>query len=116
MPKKILIVDDSSSIRGQLRFTLTHAGYDVIEAEDGRDAITKLRANADAGDGALRRQHAAHERAGDARGAGGLARARAAVVMLTTEGAPDLVQRAKKAGAKGWIVKPFKPGKSCSRP
>ena len=31
------------------------------------------------------------------------------IVMLTTEGQPALVQRAKAAGAKGWIVKPFKP-------
>jgi two-component system chemotaxis response regulator CheY len=30
------------------------------------------------------------------------------IVMLTTEGQPELVDRAKKAGAKGWIVKPFK--------
>jgi two-component system chemotaxis response regulator CheY len=31
------------------------------------------------------------------------------IIMLTTEGANDLIQRAKAAGAKGWLVKPFKP-------
>jgi two-component system chemotaxis response regulator CheY len=31
------------------------------------------------------------------------------IVMLTTEGRPELIDRAKKAGAKGWMVKPFKP-------
>lgn len=109
MGKKILIIDDSSSIRGQLRFTLAQAGYDVIEAEDGQDGITKLRANADA---AMVLCDVNMPRMNGLEMLESLA-ARAAktppVVMLTTEGAADLVQRAKKAGAKGWIVKPFKP-------
>ena len=109
MPKKILIVDDSISMRGQIRFTLTRAGYDVVEAEDGRDAITKLRANADAAmvlcDVNMPRMSGLEMLEALAASPGRVP----PVVMLTTEGAPDLVQRAKKAGAKGWIVKPFKP-------
>jgi CheY-like chemotaxis protein len=41
--------------------------------------------------------------------AAGSGRVRLPILMLTTEAAPSLVDRAKKAGAKGWIVKPFKP-------
>jgi two-component system chemotaxis response regulator CheY len=108
MPKKILIVDDSSSIRGQLRFTLTNAGYAVIEAEDGKDGLAKLKANADLSmvfcDVNMPRMSGLEM----LESLVGAARV-PPVVMLTTEGAPDLVQRAKKAGAKGWLVKPFKP-------
>ena len=45
MGKKILIVDDSKTIRQQVSFTLTKGGYEVIEAEDGADGIVKLNAN-----------------------------------------------------------------------
>ena len=42
MPATILAVDDSASIRQMVRFTLTEAGYDVLEATDGEDAAAKL--------------------------------------------------------------------------
>ena len=45
MGKKIMIVDDSKTIRQQVSFTLTKGGYEVIEAEDGADGIEKLKAN-----------------------------------------------------------------------
>ena len=108
MSKKILIVDDSKTIRQQVSFTLTKGGYQVIEAEDGRDGISKLESNSDIAmvisdvnmpnmDGlemveTLRAQGSS-----------------VPVIMLTTEGAAELIQRAKAAGAKGWLVKPFQP-------
>ena len=45
MPKVILSVDDSRSIRQMVSFTLTQAGYQVLEAVDGKDALTKLAGN-----------------------------------------------------------------------
>ena len=42
MPKTILIVDDSSSLRTVVKIALVRAGYDVIEAVDGRDGLTQL--------------------------------------------------------------------------
>jgi len=109
MAKKIMIVDDSSSIRGQLRFTLTQGGYEVIEAEDGQDALTKLRKNQDVAmvlcDVNMPRMNGVEMLEALALQSG----TRPPVVMLTTEGAADLIQRAKKAGVRGWIVKPFIP-------
>jgi two-component system chemotaxis response regulator CheY len=110
MSRKILVVDDSNTTRGQLRFTLADAGYEVIEAVDGLDGLAKLRAHRDIAmvlcDVNMPRQ-------------GGLEMLESLpahlpgrvppIVVLTTEGAVDLIQRAQRAGAKGWIRKPFKP-------
>ena len=109
MSKKILVVDDSATIRQQVGLALTAAGFTVFEALDGVDGLEQVerieglalivcdmnmpRMNGLDMIEAMRR---------NATGAG------AAVLMLTTEASPVLVDRAKKAGAKGWIVKPFK--------
>ena len=45
MAKKILIVDDSVSIRKSVSFVLTEEGYEVIEAEDGLDGLKKAEAH-----------------------------------------------------------------------
>lgn len=109
MTKKILIVDDSATIRQQVGLALRHAGYTTAEAADGVQGLEVLEeggfdlvicdVNMPRMNGlemleALKRNpnHSALP-----------------VVMLTTEGQPALVGRAKKGGAKGWIVKPFKP-------
>lgn len=106
MSLKILVVDDSQMVREQVSKALTAAGFTIIEAVDGADALEKLDATADlslvvcdvnmpvmSGIDFLERK----------RGVG------APVVMLTTEGQPDLIKRAKALGAKGWVMKPFKP-------
>lgn len=110
MAKKILIVDDSRTIRQQLRFTLEKSGYTVVEAEDGLDGIAQLKSNLDT---------AAIISDVNMPNKGGLemvedikkdpALAHVPVMMLTTEGAADLISKAKALGCKGWIVKPFKP-------
>ena len=110
MSKKILIVDDSRTIRQQVSFTLSKGGFTVVEAEDGQDGVAKLGANADValiisdvnmpnmnGIEMVEAIKAAGKNVG------------IPIIMLTTEGSGELIERAKAAGAKGWLVKPFKP-------
>ena len=110
MGKKVIIIDDSRTIRDHVRLVLEPAGYEVLEAVDGRDGIEKVRLHRDlamaicdvnmpgmTGIGML------EELKTTGLGAG------IPIVMLTTEGQPALMQKAKQAGARGWIVKPFKP-------
>jgi len=108
MGKKIMIVDDSKTIRQQVSFTLTKGGYEVIEAEDGQDGIEKLKGNGDVcmiiSDVNMPNMNGL-EMVEALKGQGSTI----PVIMLTTEGAADLIQRAKEAGAKGWLVKPFQP-------
>lgn len=108
MAKTIMTVDDSASVRQMVSFTLKNAGYDVIEAVDGKDALSKLNGdvkmvitdlNMPNMDGITLIKNV---------------RAQAAykfipVIMLTTESQAEKKQEGKSAGATGWIVKPFKP-------
>ena len=109
MSKTIMTVDDSASVRQMVAFTLRQGGYEVIEAEDGRDGLTKLRGakcdmiitdlnmpNLD-GIGLIRQVRA------------DLAHRLLPIVMLTTESQEGRKLEGKAAGATGWIVKPFKP-------
>lgn len=110
MSPKILIVDDSRTVRLQIATALSHAKYQVVEAEDGAAGLAAIESHPDIAlvicdvtmpimDGIemLRRVKA------DARSAA------LPVLMLTAEGKADLIQEVKRLGAKGWIVKPFKP-------
>lgn len=110
MSKKVLIVDDSKTIRQQVSFTLTKGGFSVVEAEDGQDGITKLTANPDVAmiisDVNMPNMNGI-EMVEAIKTAG--KHGSVPIVMLTTEGSSDLIERAKAAGAKGWLVKPFKP-------
>ena len=109
MAKTILIVDDSSSLRTVVKMSLTRAGFDVLEASDGRDALAKL-------DG-----RKVHLIVSDVNmpNMDGIELVKAVkanpgyrftpVIMLTTENQQARMMEGKAAGAKAWIVKPFRP-------
>jgi two-component system, chemotaxis family, chemotaxis protein CheY len=107
--KKILIIDDSATVRQQVRKALAEASFEVVEAEDGVEGLEVILGRQDlaavlcdvnmprlGGLEMLEMLNAKGKPAG------------LPILMLTTEGQPALVQRAKAAGANGWIVKPFK--------
>ncbi len=108
MAKTILTVDDSISMRQTVSFALRAGGYDVVEAGDGAEAVTKLSGaiqmvitdlNMPRMDGIELIKHI---------------RTRSdqkhiPILMLTTESQPAKKEAAKAAGATCWIVKPFKP-------
>ena len=108
MGKKVLVVDDSATVRQQVRMVLEQAGFTVAEAVDGQDAVVKV--NGDTYDGVvcdvnmprMNGVEFVEKVKADAK------HSALPILMLTTEGAPDLIRRAKAAGVKGWIVKPFK--------
>jgi len=108
MPNTILVIDDSSMVRKQVAGALKALDYTVLEAVDGVDALEKLASNEGVRlivcDVNMPRMNGLEflERLG-------ARTAEVPVLMLTTEGQPSLMQRAKQLGAKGWIVKPFKP-------
>jgi two-component system chemotaxis response regulator CheY len=110
MSAKVLIIDDSMMVRAQVGRALTGAGFSIIEAVDGIDGLQKLNASPDTRlivcDVNMPRMNGIEflENIRKQPSTAGVP-----VVMLTTEGQPELVQRAKALGAKGWIVKPFKP-------
>jgi len=107
MSKTILTVDDSKSIREAVRFALEPLGYNIVEAEDGQHGLEVLAdtpvdmvitdLNMPRIDGLEFIELVRKED----RYAG------LPLVMLTTEGQAEKMRRGKKAGASGWIVKPF---------
>jgi two-component system chemotaxis response regulator CheY len=110
MAKCVLVVDDSETVRQVLQLTLSNAGFDVIEAEDGDDALNKL-SNTPVVDMLITdlnmpnmdglelikkiREDKKHRFT--------------PIVMLTTESSEEKKRAGREAGASGWIVKPFKP-------
>ena len=108
--KSVLVVDDSLTVRQQVSLALASAGYQIVEAGDGREGVDALRAHAevamvlcDLNMPNMNGLEFLETIKGDAAGPP------VPVVMLTTDGSPDLIDRAKRFGAKGWIVKPFQP-------
>jgi two-component system chemotaxis response regulator CheY len=107
--KKIMIVDDSRIVRQQVNAALAPAGFEILEAQDGLEALERMKSTPDIAlvicDVNMPRMNGL-EMLGAVRDAG---IPPLPIVMLTTEGRSDLVDNAKRAGAKGWLVKPFKP-------
>ncbi len=107
MSKVIMTVDDSSSIRQMVSFTLEEAGYKVLEAVDGKDALAKLTNNpinmliTDLNmpnmDGISLIKNVRNNSATKF----------IPIIMLTTESQAAKKMEGKTAGATGWIVKPF---------
>lgn len=109
MNKTIMTVDDSASIRQAVSFTLSQAGYDVVQASDGKDAVNKL-------NGSSVRLVLTDLNMPNLDGIGLIKWIRSQpsyrflpVIMITTESQDAKKQEGKAAGATGWIVKPFKP-------
>ncbi len=110
MGKQILIVDDSASMRQMVGFTLRGAGYDVIEAVDGQDALAKLAGAPAVGMVVTDLNMPNLDGIGLIRAVrGGASHKFVPIVMLTTESQDEKKQEGRSAGATGWIVKPFKP-------
>ena len=114
MNKTIMTVDDSPSMRMLLRAALTDLGYQVVEAEDGVHALETL-AGFDVDDEPDLLITDINMPRMD--GFGLIENVRAdgrrtlPILVLTTESSDEKKQRARQAGATGWIVKPFHPEK-----
>ena len=107
MGKTIMAVDDSASVRQMVSFTLQDAGYDVIEANDGDDALDKLNSTVNMIITDLNMpQMDGIELIKNIRGKSQFRFL--PIVMLTTENQEEKKKEGKNAGATGWIVKPFK--------
>lgn len=109
MSKTVLVVDDSTSMRQMVSFTMKEAGFDVIEGANGQEALANVQGkpvnlvitdlNMPVMDGmTLIRQLRAQPEFKFT-----------PILMLTTESQDTKKQEGKAAGATGWIVKPFNP-------
>ena len=105
---KVLVVDDSATVRDEVRKYLSSNGIEVITANDGSDGLSKLKSNSDIKlvisdvnmpvmDGLTMAEKIRSE----------LGNQTVNIIMLTTESDPRMKSRGKDAGVKGWIVKPF---------
>jgi len=109
MAKTIMIIDDSMSLRQVVGIALTGAGYDVVEACDGQDALAKLT-------GQKIHLMLCDVNMPNMDGISFLKALREVpsykftpVIMLTTEAGEDKKREGQAAGARAWVVKPFKP-------
>ena len=106
---KILVVDDSRTVRDEVAGFLKKNGLAVDTAVDGKDGLAKLKANpgiklviSDVNMPNMDGLTMVEKLRGE------LGNKTVNVIMLTTESSPAMKERGKAAGVKGWIVKPFK--------
>lgn len=107
--KQVLIVDDSQTVRHEIASALTQAGFATVEAADGRAGLDLARerefsliildVNMPLMNGLEMLEHLRLD----------WATANVPVVILTTEAEEPMIERARKAGAKGWLIKPVTP-------
>ncbi|MEM5471512.1 response regulator [Hoeflea sp. AS60] len=111
MKKKVLTVDDSRTIRNMLLVTLNNAGFDIVQAEDGIEGLEVLEeSNPDVIVTDINMPRL--DGFGFIEGVRQNERYRAIpILVLTTESDAEKKNRAREAGATGWIVKPFDPSK-----
>ncbi len=109
MAKTVLIVDDSMSMRQVVRIALGSVGYEVIEAEDGKAALQKL-------NGKKIHLIISDVNMPNMDGISFVKEVKASpnyrftpIIMLTTESETEKKEQGKSAGAKAWVVKPFRP-------
>lgn len=109
MAKTIMVVDDSASLRQVVSIALSGAGYEVIEACDGKDALGKL-------DGKKINLIVSDVNMPVMDGISMVKEIKqmpkykfVPIIMLTTESKDEMKQAGKEAGVRAWVVKPFKP-------
>jgi two-component system chemotaxis response regulator CheY len=109
MAKTILVIDDSVSLRQVVKMTLAQAGYDVLEAGNGKEALAQL-------DGRKIHLIVSDVNMPVMDGITFLKAARqlpaykfTPIIMLTTESGEDKKREGQQAGARAWVVKPFQP-------
>ena len=109
MSKTILVIDDSASMRQMISMTLRGAGYSVVEAQDGKDALSKL-------DGSKYNLIVSDVNMPNMDGLSFVKAAKqltaykfTPVIMLTTESGDAKKAEGKAAGVRAWVVKPFQP-------
>ena len=106
--KTVLVVDDSETVRQEIARALEKAGFAVIEARDGLEALELADKNAlnmvilDVNMPRLNGLDMLERLMADPK------HRNLPVLMLTTEAQPSMIERAKKAGAKAWVIKPLK--------
>ncbi|MEK6794924.1 MAG: response regulator [Spirochaetota bacterium] len=109
MGKKVLIVDDSPSMRQMVSFTLSEDGYEVIEADNGKAALGKLDGSALIITDINMPEMNGIELIKSIRGNDAVKFV--PIIVLTTESEQSKQDEGKAAGATAWIVKPFTPEK-----
>ncbi|ACL71007.1 response regulator [Halothermothrix orenii] len=112
MAKKIMVIDDSKTVRASVRYALARHGYEVIMAEDGQEGLDILKeqsrekpgmiitdVNMPRMDGITFIKEVKKEKQFKF----------IPILVLTTESQEEMKLKGKEAGAAGWLVKPFKP-------